>query len=602
MWSKKAKGLTLALCMGVLSLALLLFGAYFLLTNSTMPQDGSITVTMEADGTASVSWPDGPGAEGYLFTLLQNGEPVYTQQTGTSCCTLPFLQEVTQTFQIQATRSFLGKTYPGRQALSVTARLTLPRTAGIDWSVDPDKDVLTLTARTSGTTGSRVRLTMGEETRELAMTDGRLVLDFGKEYPLPAEQPYTLTVTPYSENGQLTCVGVQSGEISVPRKEFFARELTAQCQETEKGLSFSWNEAYADHYELQQSSQGGEWETVQTVKGLGCTVETPSIFQSHAFRVAAVNEGEENYTSDQMELAAQFQAKSCTVWPLKNLGIYQNPDLSGAVGTAPAAQACWVLEQQGESLKVRCGDVQGWLDGRYCLINLPEYLGDLVSYHITNSYASVFKVHEVPIAGVTDKVVSGFEAVKQADGSFLVPLLYPTAQKLALAAKAAQTQGYRLKIYEAYRPRQATLAIYDLTQLVLNQQAGDTGLTYKQLMTDKGRYALGNFLAQGISNHNRGIALDMTLESMDRTELEMQTAIHDLSWYSEPAANNETANILRDIMLAQGFAPLKSEWWHFQDEQTKEALGLQPMMSGVSAQCWVETDAGWVFRNPDGTY
>ena len=105
------------------------------------------------------------------------------------------------------------------------------------------------------------------------------------------------------------------------------------------------------------------------------------------------------------------------------------------------------------------------------------------------------------------------------------------------------------------------------------------GTTLSRLMTDNGRFHLGSFLARTISSHNRGIALDLTLEKPEGGgELEMQSGMHDLSWYSETYRNNLNAKLLEGYMTAVGMNGLSSEWWHFQD------------------------DGGWRYRNADGSF
>ena len=52
----------------------------------------------------------------------------------------------------------------------------------------------------------------------------------------------------------------------------------------------------------------------------------------------------------------------------------------------------------------------------------------------------------------------------------------------------------------------------------------------------------------------------------------MQTKIHDLSIYSVIDCNNENAKIIEKIMTKQGFSTLRSEWWHFQDNDSKECV------------------------------
>ena len=82
----------------------------------------------------------------------------------------------------------------------------------------------------------------------------------------------------------------------------------------------------------------------------------------------------------------------------------------------------------------------------------------------------------------------------------------------------------------------------------------------------------------------------------------MQTAIHDLSWYSELKKNNEAAKILQSIMVGAGFGTLKSEWWHFQDNDAKNSLELIALQQGVNPQCWMADDNGWRYRDIYGQY
>ena len=120
-------------------------------------------------------------------------------------------------------------------------------------------------------------------------------------------------------------------------------------------------------------------------------------------------------------------------------------------------------------------------------------------------------------------------------------------------------------------------------------------------MTDNGRFNLGSFLARTISSHNRGIALDLTLEKPEG-ELEMQSGMHDLSWYSETYLNNLNAKLLEGYMKAVGMNGLSSEWWHFQDDATRKAIGLNSSLEkGVSPEGWTQDDGGWRYRNADGS-
>ena len=127
-------------------------------------------------------------------------------------------------------------------------------------------------------------------------------------------------------------------------------------------------------------------------------------------------------------------------------------------------------------------------------------------------------------------------------------------------------------------------------------------LTYRKVVTDY-RFAPNYFLSRTISTHNRGIALDLTLGSAATEEdLAMQTDIHDLSWYSMLEKNNENADRLASYMKSVGYRGLISEWWHFQDDETRYALNLGYLEKGVSPEGWKKDDLGWKYRLADGTY
>ena len=82
----------------------------------------------------------------------------------------------------------------------------------------------------------------------------------------------------------------------------------------------------------------------------------------------------------------------------------------------------------------------------------------------------------------------------------------------------------------------------------------------------------------------------------------MQTSMHDLSWYSSIARNNENAELLRELMTGNGFGGLSSEWWHFQDNEAYAARRLACRQSGVQPLGWRLDDNGWRFRQADGSF
>lgn len=128
-------------------------------------------------------------------------------------------------------------------------------------------------------------------------------------------------------------------------------------------------------------------------------------------------------------------------------------------------------------------------------------------------------------------------------------LTLDTALKLKRANQRFENDGYRLKIWDGYRPKSVQEIFWDLVP--------------------DPRYVADP--AKG-SIHNRGASVDVTLVDSDGKELEMPTAYDD---FSEKAARNyqassenarENVAYLTRIMEESGFTGISSEWWHFDDK------------------------------------
>ena len=124
------------------------------------------------------------------------------------------------------------------------------------------------------------------------------------------------------------------------------------------------------------------------------------------------------------------------------------------------------------------------------------------------------------------------------------------AQALARVQASLKTQGFGLKVWDAYRPVRATLAMVAWTVRVHREN----------LVTD-------GYIADR-SKHNLGVAIDLTLVRLgSRQELDMGTP-HDefsLAAHTANATGAVAANraILVRAMAAQKFANYDQEWWHF---------------------------------------
>ena len=139
------------------------------------------------------------------------------------------------------------------------------------------------------------------------------------------------------------------------------------------------------------------------------------------------------------------------------------------------------------------------------------------------------------------------------------------ARALKAASDECVRRGYRLKIYDAYRPQRAVRHFMHWAK-----DKDDTRMKapfYPDL--DKSvLFALGYIIEK--SGHSRGSTVDLTLFDMKTgKEVDMGGTFDWFGHESHPDYKNiskeQFANrmLLREIMLAHGFKPIAEEWWHF---------------------------------------
>jgi zinc D-Ala-D-Ala dipeptidase len=123
------------------------------------------------------------------------------------------------------------------------------------------------------------------------------------------------------------------------------------------------------------------------------------------------------------------------------------------------------------------------------------------------------------------------------------------ARALARVQKRARAEGVALKVFDAYRPVRATLAMVEWTERTRQQRLVREGYIASR------------------SRHNEGVAVDLTLIGGDGRELDMGTPFDTFS----PAAHTANASggvatnrrLLVQLMTAEGFTNYEKEWWHF---------------------------------------
>lgn len=605
---------------------------------SGMASGAALTLRQQDDGTLALSWPAAERADYYFIEVLKPGqeepESLHTAEVSEgTVCILPKLeeQEVTLRVNTMVRYSILGfeMVRPGIQAVETVLCPEPPAVEQLQWTADPDADLVDVSFQM--TEGDLARLYLldeqGSEILLKTLEEGHTTVTFGEngELPMPEHgQTCTLVLESFRQQPGSELVGLRSERISIIREDLLGRDL--QLRYVDRGdnvCTLTWNETKGGHYEVQLlDEETQQWQTLRTVtqaEELSYTSDHLKGYQTYSFRVVAVGGQtlpESGYAavSETAEFLTAASVRYCTIWPMKELEVYASTEGEAVLGKIAAGSAHCVLEEKNGLFAIRFQEDQvGYVDSNYCMINLAEYLGGLCAYDITNSYSSIYRIHNYSIPYVTGTVVTGYQQVRCADGTYLVPLLYPTAQKLHAAGLSAWERGYRLKIYDSYRPNQATVSIYSLTNRILEdpvpgnipaptEEDPDKLLTYETVMT-QGVYNLGYFLANGMSMHNLGVAVDLTLESMETgEEMPMQSAMHDLSCYSVLYRNNENANILAEVMKGAGFTDLISEWWHFQDDEIRKTVPVPALWAGVSPECWMADDHGWRYRNADGSY
>ncbi|MBD3580942.1 M15 family metallopeptidase [Flavobacterium selenitireducens] len=128
-------------------------------------------------------------------------------------------------------------------------------------------------------------------------------------------------------------------------------------------------------------------------------------------------------------------------------------------------------------------------------------------------------------------------------------LRHTTALALIAAQRDFMSVGYRIKIYDCYRPLDIQKKMWKIVpdaNYVANPAKG--------------------------SVHNRGGAVDISLVDASGNELDMGTAFDHFG--PEAAIDYKNASkevqdnraLLQTVMRKHGFSVLKSEWWHFDHE------------------------------------
>ncbi len=149
---------------------------------------------------------------------------------------------------------------------------------------------------------------------------------------------------------------------------------------------------------------------------------------------------------------------------------------------------------------------------------------------------------------------------------YKAPIAYMTkdgAKALVIAADNLRKQGYRLLIWDTYRPQKAVDNFVEWINDPNNK--GDKSFYPSLEKSDllEGQYIMSK------SGHTRGSTVDLTLIKKDGSFVDMGGTFDLFSEISHPdykkltREQKKNRKILHDAMIQAGFKGIDSEWWHF---------------------------------------
>ncbi|MBQ6606094.1 MAG: M15 family metallopeptidase [Firmicutes bacterium] len=174
----------------------------------------------------------------------------------------------------------------------------------------------------------------------------------------------------------------------------------------------------------------------------------------------------------------------------------------------------------------------------------------------------------VPDAILEIRYYSTYNFVGDRIDGYEEPLAFLTTEAAAALKEASDElvgMGYRLKIFDAYRPQ---MAVTHFMNWALD--VDDTRMKeyfYPEL--EKDQLFPQGYIAEH-SGHSRGSTVDLTLFDMStEREVDMGGTFDYFGELSHPDYQGVTAEqyemrmLLREVMVKHGFRPLPEEWWHF---------------------------------------
>lgn len=181
----------------------------------------------------------------------------------------------------------------------------------------------------------------------------------------------------------------------------------------------------------------------------------------------------------------------------------------------------------------------------FCLLSdsIPDAVLEIRYYSTNNFVGTRIDGYEEPVALITQKAAS---ALRKANDEF-------------------RQKGYKIKIYDAYRPQCAVDHFVRWSKDPADTTMKSVFYPHIQKTTIFSR----GYVARK-SRHSRGSTVDMTLVDIKTgQEVDMGGIFDYFGGVSRAISDQITPTqqqnrlLLRNIMIQNGFTPVQGEWWHF---------------------------------------
>lgn len=197
-----------------------------------------------------------------------------------------------------------------------------------------------------------------------------------------------------------------------------------------------------------------------------------------------------------------------------------------------------------------------------------ENTGELVVKQGDLPKGFVYLDEVIPTAQFEMRYYSDYNFVGTQIDGYLAPLAIGTsamAEALLKVSDELEGKGYKLLIYDTYRPAKAVQQFLawskDTDDIVMKEDF------YPNI--DKATLFKSGYLSSK-SGHSRGSTVDLTLIDADTgKEVDMGSPydlLDEISHFSTKLITDEQAanrQLLQDVMMKYGFKPYSKEWWHY---------------------------------------